>query len=453
MARLLTLDSVTISLRNALLSSLRPEDEGLLLPQASQSLETGVFKNCVFRVAGDSTGVNTAIFSHDLFSGVSIVQLCEADAQRIGTLLESADASGRMLAQLAEAIPSEVADPSLQVGPALDGDDLERDVESSEWHAGFDSSSACVGIFTAQNSKAPDTGQRGCNRVFNQYFLVCKAGGGIAAATFHTRLLAALSKPGATLDSALGEGGTVGAAALRRLASAGTRNRHRILFQAAQVLGLKGVQDVGDQVCRCSRTNTLCLCLCHIPTTHTLVVQASRNKHRGAVVDVDIVVNSLRRLDDAARSTWQVTNAVDCNVSKGLASMSNLTDGILLFLDANGDKKVHLKSNEAWGTVPFSTPRLVDERAMVAKLMACNFTSGDAAWIKRRFAWRNRTFDAGQPNVMPFCFFGSHDTESFAKSFGRELGLASLNAVRLRPELVATAGVASGKLRALVSRK
>ena len=427
MARLLTLDSVTISLRNSLLSSLRSEDEGLLLPQASQSLENGVFKNCVFRVAGDSPGVNPSIFSHDLFSGISVVQLCEVDAQRIGTLLESVDESNDVLTRLAEEIKSEVADSALQVGPSLDGDDLERDAEGSEWDAGFDSPSACVGIFTAQNSKAPDVGQRGCNRVFNQYFLVCKAGGGIASSTFHSRLLAALAKPGATLDSVLGEGGAVGAAALRRLASAGMRNRHRIMFQAARILGLKGVQDVGDQ--------------------------ASRNKHRGAVVDVDIVVNSLRRLDDAARSTWQVTNAVDCTLSKGLASMSNLTDGILLFLDANGDKKIHLKSNEAWGTVPFSTPRLIDERAMVAKLIASNFANTDAAWIKRRFAWRNREFTTSQPDVMPFCFFGSHDTETFAKSFGRELGLASLNAVRLRPELVATAGVASGKLRALVSRK
>ena len=139
--------------------------------------------------------------------------------------------------------------------------------------------------------------------------------------------------------------------------------------------------------------------------------------------------------------------------SKGLASMSNLTDGILLFLDGNGDKRVHLKSNEAWGTVPFSTPRLVDERAMVTKLLASKFVNGDAAWIKRRFAWKNREFSADQPDVLPFCFFGSHETETFAKSFGRELGLASLNAVRLRPELVATAGVASGKLRAMIAKK
>ena len=88
-----------------------------------------------------------------------------------------------MLAKLAASIPSEMADPSLQVGPALDGDELERDIEGSEWSAGFDSTSACVGIFAAQNSKAPDVGVHGCNRVFHQYFLVCKAGGGIAAST------------------------------------------------------------------------------------------------------------------------------------------------------------------------------------------------------------------------------------------------------------------------------
>ena len=362
-----------------------------------------------------------------MFSGVSIVQLCETDARHVETMLDDNARSAATLRKLADAIPSELADPSLQVGPSLDCDELERDVEGSEWVAGFDSPSACVGIFAAQNSKAPEVGVQGCNRVFNQYFLVCKAGGGIASSTFHSRLLAALAKPGATLDSALSEGGTVGAAALRRLTNASLRNRHRIMYEAAQILGLKGVQNVGDQ--------------------------ASRNKHRGAVVDVDIVANSLRRLDDTARSTWQVTNAVDCTLSRGLASMSNLTDGLLLFLDANGDKRVNLKSNEAWGTVPFSTPRLVDERGMVKKLLECKFANADAAWINRRFAWRNREFVPGQPNVMPFAFFGSHQTETFAKSFGRELGLANLNGVRLRPELVAVAGVSSGKLRAMVGKK
>ena len=75
MARLLTIDACTVNLRNSLLASLRAEDEGLLLPQASQSVESGVFKNCVFKICGDTANVSGAVFSPDWFTGVSLVQL------------------------------------------------------------------------------------------------------------------------------------------------------------------------------------------------------------------------------------------------------------------------------------------------------------------------------------------------------------------------------------------
>lgn len=425
MARLLTLDSVTVTLRNALLSSLRAEDEGLLLPQATQSVESLTFKNCVFRLAGDVPGVNTASFPFDWFNGVSLVQLTDSDARVVEQMLDSPQLNSWLRA-LADAIPSDVANADVQVGPSLECDELERDVEGAQWKCGFDSPSAFVGIFAAQNSRPPEVGSRGVNRVHHEYFLVCKAGAGIAASTFHSRILAALATPGATLDSVLGEGGTVGAASLRRLASAGARNRHRILTEAAKVLGLRGVQSVGDQ--------------------------ASRNKYRCAVSDVDVSVNTIRKMDDVSRSTWQITNAIDGAISKGLVSMSNAADGMLLFLNENGEKRIILRQNESWGSVPFSTPRLHTSRDMVDLVAKAKAVNVDDQWIRRRFAWTNRQFSAGQVDVPPFAFFGSHDTEQYAKSFGRELGLANFNSVRLRPELVAVAGVDGGKLRPLVAQ-
>jgi hypothetical protein len=425
MARLLTLDSVTVNLRNALLGSLRPEDEGLLLPQATQSIESGTFKNCVFRLAGDVSNVNSACFAFDWFSGVSLVQLTDGDTRIVEKLLDSQDMD-RALKALADAIPSDVANADVQVGPALECDELERDVEGATWQCGFDSPSAFVGIFAAQNSRPPEVGSRGVNRVHHEYFLACKAGAGIAASTFHSRILAALATPGATLDSVLGEGGTVGAASLRRLASAGARNRHRILTEAAKALGLQGVQSVGDQ--------------------------ASRNKYRCAVSDVDVSVNTLRKLDDVSRSTWQVTNSIDGATSKGIVSMSNAADGMILFLNATGEKHIILRQNESWGSVPFSTPRLKNNREMVDLVMRAKAKNVDDQWIRRRFAWKNRQFVEGQVDVAPFAFYGSHDTEQYAKTFGRELGLSNFNSVRLRPELVATAGVDGGKLRPLVAQ-
>lgn len=422
MARLLTIDSCTVSLRNALLSTLRPEDEGLLLPQAGQSAETGVFKNCVFRLSGESVGVNAAIFSPDWFSGASLIQLKELDARMLESVLDDENARKVLLQKLVDAIPSELADPDLQVGPALNCDDLERDMPDTQWQFGLDGTSSFVGLFSAEHSRAPEVGKAGMNRVHREFFLVCKAGAGVAASTFHARLIAATSK-GLSMDAIFAEGGPLGAQALRRLSAAGTRNRHRILLAAKEALGLKLVESVGDQ--------------------------ASRNHYRGAVVDVDVNVNTLRKLDDAARSTWQYCSAVDGGLSKGLVALSNAADGVVLFLHPSGDKRLALK-NETWCSCSFSTQRLVGGRDMVKKIQEAKNVHVDEAWIRKRFGFKNRELVGKRSETLPFSLWGSHATESFTKSFARELGIADLNAVRLRPELVCVAGVEGGKLRALV---
>ena len=422
MARLLTIDQCTVQLRNSLLATLRPEDEGLLLPQACQSIESGVFKNCTFRLAGDTPHVNPAVFSPDWFSGLSILQLKDEDAAAMDALMDNESERARLLEQLVAAIPSEIEDPSLQVGPSLDCDELERDIEGTDWKFGFDSSSSFVGLFSAEHSRVPEQGKPGTNRVHREYFLVCKAGSGVAASTFHARLIAAASK-GATLDSIFSDVGALGSQALRRLANAGTRNRHRIILAAKEALGLKYVETVGDQ--------------------------ASRNKYRGAVVEVDVVVNSIRRMEETSKSVWQYCSGVDGAVSKGLAALSNAADGVVLFLHSSGDKRISLK-NETWASMPFSTRRLASGRDMVTTASSAKCVHFDSKWIQKRFGWKNRQFSATQTNVTPFSLWGSHETETFTKTFARELGISDLNAVRLRPELVCVAGVESGKLRALV---
>lgn len=422
MARLLTIDACTVQLRNALLASLRPEDEGLLLPQASQSVESGVFKNCTFRLSGDAPGLNASVFSPDWFSGLSIVQLKEVDGAKVEKAMANETTRAEMLKRLVNAIPSEIADPNLQVGPPLDCDDLERDNEGTDWQFGLDTASSFVGLFAAEHSHAPEVGKLGMNRVHREYFLVCKAGAGVAASTFHSRLIAAASK-GASLNTIFSDIGPLGAQALRRLSSAGTRNRHRILLAAKEALGLTGIESVGDQ--------------------------ASRNKYRGAVVEVDVVVNSLRPLDETAKSTWQYCSGIDGAISKGLAVLSNAADGVVLFLHASGDKRISLK-NETWASMPFSTRRLLSGRDIVSTITKSEHAHVDAKWIKTRFGWKNRIFSSGQREVFPFTLWGSHSTETFTKTFARELGISDLNAVRLRPEVVCVAGVESGKLRALV---
>ena len=57
MARILSLDECPVSLRNRLVRSLRSLDEAVLLPQAERRDDTGIYKNIVFRLAGNEAGV------------------------------------------------------------------------------------------------------------------------------------------------------------------------------------------------------------------------------------------------------------------------------------------------------------------------------------------------------------------------------------------------------------
>ena len=427
MARLLTIDACSVALRNSLLATLRTCDEAILLPQSSQSVESGSFKNIAFRLCGATTGVNPSLFSQDWFTGVSLVRIRGPDVAKLEAILGDAGRRTEALRALAQRIKSEVADSSLQVGPQLECDEFERDLERSTWESGFDSPSSFVGVFSAQHSKAPEGGSGGMRRAHKDLFLVCRAGAGVAASTFHSRLVAALQK-GHSLDSALeGEGGQPGARALRRVAMAGARNRSRILLEAVDVLGLTDVCSIGDQ--------------------------AARNKHRGVVADAETVANTIRKLDDVPRSTYQYSTCVDGTQSKGLLTLSNQADGVVLFLTENGDAKIALK-NEMWSCVPFTSKRTVAARGMVDKIVEVRSKGAahpDSEWVGSRFSWNNRKISGeGQPEVEPFGLWGAFDGEAFVQTFSRELGIANYQAVRLRPELVCSAGVETGKLRAIL---
>lgn len=427
MARLLTIDACTVALRNSLLGALRSVDEAILLPQSVQSSESMAFKNVVFRLSGNETGLNTAIFSSDWFTGISLVKLKGNDVAYIEAVLESSEKRAELLKELADTIQSEVSDSSVEVGPSLASDDNERDLEGTSWNAGFDSTSCFVGIFSSAHSKVPDGGKPGMQRTHKDFYLVCRAGAGVAASTFHSRLIASLQK-GSSLDQALeSEVNQPGPQSLRRLSMSGCRNRSRIMQDAVEALGLRDVSSVGDQ--------------------------AARNKHRGVVADIDVVANTIRKLDDSHKSRWQYSTGLDGTMSKGLVSLSNQADGLVLFLNENGDAKISLK-NETWSGLPFTSKRIATSRnavdAIVKAHSGSNASHPDSTWINQRFAWKNRQFSTSQPNIEPFGLWGCYSSESYIQKFARELGIASYQAVRLRPELVASAGVDASKLRAIV---
>ena len=426
MARLLTLDACPVFLRNSLLQILRECDEAILLPQAWRSQESQIFKNIVFRLAGDSGFVDASLFSADWFTGTSLIQLSEEDARMLDSILACPTERRRILELLKDDIPSEIADSSVVVGPPLECDSEERDQEGAEWVAGFDSTSSFVGVFSAEHSKVSENGMPGTNRVHKKYYLVCKAGGGASAATFHSRVLAACEN-GKSLDDILENSDSPGPLGLRRVSMSATRNRARILLRAAQVIGLSSVTSVPDHAARVSTD-------------------------RIAVCDVDVSANVIRKLDSTHKSVWQYSASLDGTASRGIVSLSNAGDGLVLFLTSSGDCRISLK-NDVWACIPFTSKRLKSAKDMAHPIVAEYKRTGshpDAQWIKDRFSWRNRQFSTSQPNIEPFALWGSHEPESFAQCFSRELGLDGFQSIRLRPELVCCAGVDAGKLRAIV---
>ena len=218
MAKILALEDCDITLRNSILRTLRETDEAVLLPQSERSIESTHFKNTVFTLSANTTGLNTDIFSPDWFTGVTCVQLDDRDVE---PLLNNPKRRADALKKLATTIPSEVASSDVTVGPQLDADVNDRDV--SDWVAGFDGPSCCVGLYVSEHSRPPDVGLIGMNRVHRESFLICRAGGGLAASQFHTRLVSSLRR-GKTLEQALESGTEPGPQALRRVAVAGTRN-------------------------------------------------------------------------------------------------------------------------------------------------------------------------------------------------------------------------------------
>ena len=427
MARILSLDEIDSKLRAYLLSSLRPCDQCVVLPQASRSVESGSLKNCVLRLSGCDADVNPEIFSSNWFSGVSLLKVPNDKAE---ALLKTPAQRSQSLRSLVGAIPSEMQDAQLQVGPELDGDEEEKDIES--WNPGFDGPACCVGLYSASQNKPPEAHQSGMSRVYRDYYIVCKAGAGVAGQTFHARLTSAL-RDGATLDDALSEKGKPGAGALRRVASAARRNRSRILLMAAEAMGFYGIDTLGDNA------------------------SPSGAPHRMVVPDIDSVYNTLTKSEvSGTKSVWQyASGACDAAVSQGMVVSSNVAEGFIAFVGKSGERLI-LK-NDAYSCLPFSTPRILSNRDTVFNATDLHKTAlknnasnndphPDRAWVSTRFGWRSKDFANGI-DIAPPCIWGSHESECFLSEWGRELGVSRASAIHLQPEVVCISAIEPGKLR------
>lgn len=424
MARVYGLDEeqCTSSLRQQLQNSLRLYDECVVLPQAHRSEESGGFKNVALRLSATESDLSPEIFSGAWFSGVSAAMVPSEIAE---ALLKNPSKRAAALKRLAAAIPSEMSGADITVGPDLDGDEHDRDVRP--WTPGFDGPGCCVGLYSAQQSKSPEIGKKGLSRTHHVYFLVCKAGGGLAAQTFHARMQSALQKK-LSLDDALLSGTDPGPQALRRVSMAAQRNRGRILCLAAEALGFHTIDTIGDNA------------------------SPTGNQYRMAITQLNVHTNVLRRVEDASSRQpvyHYAGGCVDALTSQGLVSASNAAEGFILFTDSNGEYRINLK-NGAHNTLPFSTLRIKSNKNAVMEAASQLKAHGSAAhpdsqWIADRFAWTAKDF--GFP-IEPPPLWGSYASEEFVTAWGREIGVSSCKMVRLSPEIVALAATEPSRLRA-----
>ena len=425
MARIMSLDACPPALKVHLQKSIRTLDEVVLLPCASRCDASGTYKNVTFKLDARERDVPVQIFSPEWGAGTSAIRV---DGAWVNKLIGDPTARHKAMRILKDAIPSECFDSSLQVGPTLDGDESDRDM--SEWTAGFDGPGCFVGLFCAEHSHSPDPTKQGMDRCHSTTYLVCKAGSGQAGAMFHSRLVASL-RTGISLAMALeSDKHGPGAAALRRVSRAGSRNRARILMMAGEALGASLMDSVPDQ--------------------------SSCGRYRSAVTHFDIAVNHLRKIEDTQHlNVYQYSTGIDATVSQGLLSMSNLADGVVLFLAENGEVRQNLR-NDAHSTMPYASPRLIGDRELISKVVTEYKDAAkhgrpahpDHGFVRDRFVWRNRKFSPNDADIEPLALWGSHDHEQFFAKFARELGVAKSQVVRLRPVAVCVSGLESGKLRA-----
>jgi len=428
MARVIALDELDNKLKQAIVCSLRVCDEAVVLPQAHRSQESGALKGVVMRLDGSVNGLDPEVFNPAWFSGVSMIPF---PIEKAELLLSDESKRRNALKKLASEVPSEMKDSQVQVGPELDGGDQDRD--TSKWECGFDSPGCCVGLYSALQNRAPDAHLEGMNRVHKSYYLVCKAGAGIASQTFHARLSASL-KSGKTLDECLSDDGAPGARALRRVATAAKRNRARILKIAAECLGFHTVDTIGDNASPLSCP------------------------YRIVIPSIDIVYNSIVPIEALGRTIWQYTSGcVEQSISLGALTCSNAAEGFVMFTPQNGDLRYAVR-NDAHNSIPFATPRVCSNRDIVTKateehkkaIKSKMPAHPDNSWIRSRFSWDSKKFIENQADIEPGPLWGSHESENFVSDWARELGLSKASVVRLHPEIVALSAVEPGKLRVAV---
>lgn len=431
---------LTAKLRTELERELRPVDTAWLLPGASASLESSDLKNTVLGLDPSAPGPPVHLFGSDWGHGVSAIRV---PTERVESLVATPEQRVRLLQAMRDAIPCELIDSNIQVGPQLQSNH-HKDAEGDDWVVGFDGVNCSCGLYYATELRS-STGNRGdgMTRPVDSYFLVAKAGGGLAAQQFHAELSGLFADKTASLQQ-IDQAHQL-EHKMQRVVQAGRRNRAAILHTLAKVMGMIADIDV-------------------------VVDHASANSvtpKQLAILRIDAVTNVLiksEREEGAREVEWKYfAGAVAPSCSQSSIMCSNALEGYIGFFPLNEQQDaLHLR-NEAGGALPFSSLRTSSgaqalERAVSAHCERRGHPEHE--WIQQHFAWYRpavRRVAHLDPKVQqcidalePAPLWGTHTPATYTRWL-RPLGAEEANVVRLFPTMVVMAGNESSVLRSVAT--
>lgn len=414
-----TVDASVASNIEATLS--KTAHRALLFPDAHISNESQRCKNMLFQLNG-STPVPASLFSDDWSHGVSGVRINDASATHF---LEMTDKErGVLAAKLASEIPNELRQRDVQVGPMMQSSGAS---DVAPWTAGFDAPNECVGIYVTDEVRKHQSGLAGIDRVHRTLYLVAKTGSSRAGQEFHVRFSNAL-REGTPLNNieSLTED-------MRRLHQVARRNRCRLLYKAAQVMGIEN----------------------ELSSTSDHTAHDDDYAVRVVVPEFDVHTNQLHHDDmDASQPWFYYAGTVNGNMSQGVLGVSNLADGIILFRKTLDGELGGQVRNGLFNAVPFGSKRLtsvLDTYTHVLKNRGEHkLQHPDEQWISHRFAWMEfEGRDQDMIHAHPAPLWGSHQRLMWSIHPSPQLNLNDFEPAHLQPFCVAISGTERMKLKAL----
>lgn len=394
--------------------------QAMLFSDAHQSYESHTFKNMVFKLNGTQQ-VPPSVFSSDWSHGVTGIRIKDEAAKR---LLAMTDEERRQLAQkLADNIPNELRQRDVEVGPALQST---GSGDTAPWTPGFDAPNECLGLYVTDEVRRHPCGLSGMDRSHRTLYLVAKAGSAKAGQEFHVGFMKQLrdGKPLNDIESLEED--------MRRLHQVARRNRSRLLYKAAQLLHIEhDISSTSDHTA-------------HDDDVHVRV----------AVPDFDVHTNQLHHDDmDEAAPWYYYAGSVNGNLSQGVLTVSNTSDGLILFRKiADGELGAQVR-NGLFNAIPFGSTRtksVLDTYTTALKHTKGQLQHPDHDWIATRFAWMGLDDrDKELVDTQPAPLWGSHRRSTWSTHPSPQLNLHEFEPAHLQPFCVAISGTERMKLKAL----